>query len=224
MKFSFITLFEDIINNYFQYSILGNAIKNNHIKIQTYNLRDFAQNKHKQVDDTVYGGGNGQLLDAITIIESLKPLQNTHIIFLTPSGKNFNQKDAQRLSKKEHITFVCGRYEGFDERAIEIMADEVLSMGDYILTGGELGALSMADSISRYVKGVLSETALEEESFNNNLLEYPSFTKPRTVQNLNIPSILSNGNHKKIKNLREELSKHKSKYHRIDLYTKYKIT
>jgi tRNA (guanine37-N1)-methyltransferase len=151
MKFSFISLFDDIIKNYFKHSILANAIKNNYIEIETHNLRDFSQNKHKSVDDTVYGGGNGQLLNVEPLVESLKPLSNSHIIFVTPVGKKFTQKDAKRLSKKNHITFVCGRYEGFDERAIELMANEVLSIGDYILTGGELASLSMCDAISRCV-------------------------------------------------------------------------
>ena len=218
MKFSFITLFEDIINNYFKYSILANAIKDKHIKIETYNLRDFSQNKHKKVADTVYGGGNGQLLNVEPLIKALEPLKNSHIIFLAPAGKKFTQKDAKRLSKKKHITFVCGRYEGFDERAIELMANEVLSIGDYVLTGGELASLSMCDAISRNVNGVLSDEALDEESFNDNVLEYPSFTKPQVFNGVKIPSVLSSGDHQKIRDYRDKMSVLKTKYHRVDLY------
>lgn len=217
MKFSFISLFDDIIKNYFKYSILANAIKNNHIEVETHNLRDFSKHKHKSVDDTVYGGGNGQLLNVEPLIEALKPLSNSHIIFLTPVGKKFTQRDAQRLSKKSHITFVCGRYEGFDERAIELMANEVLSIGDYILTGGELASLSMCDAISRCVDGVLNDEALKEESFNDNSLEYPSFTKPQVFNGSKVPAVLSSGNHKKIEEYRANMSKLKTKFHRVDL-------
>ena len=223
MKFSFVSLFDEIIKNYFKYSILANAIKNNRIEIETHNLRDFSNNKHNSVDDTVYGGGNGQLLNVEPLIRSLKPLANSHIIFLTPVGKKFTQKDAQRLSKKTHITFVCGRYEGFDERAIELMANEVLSIGDYILTGGELASLSMCDAISRCVNGVLNDEALKEESFNDDLLEYPSFTKPQVFNDLKVPLILSSGHHKNIKQYRTKMSKIKTKFHRVDLFEKLNV-
>ncbi len=223
MKFSFISLFDDIIKNYFKHSILSKAIKNNLIEIETLNLRDFSQNKHNTVDDTVYGGGNGQLLNVEPLVKSLEKLKNSHIIFLTPAGKTFTQKDAKRLSKKSHITFVCGRYEGFDERAIELMANEVLSIGDYVLTGGELASLSMCDAISRNISEVLSNKALEEESFNEDILEYPSFTKPQVFNEVKIPSILSSGNHKKIEEYRHKVAILKTKYHRVDLYSDYRL-
>jgi len=222
MQFSFVSLFEGIINSYFKYSILGKAVENNHIKVHTYNPRDFTKNKHNQVDDTLYGGGNGMLLNVEPIINTLEYLKDTHIIFLTPCAKLFTQNDAKRLSKKKHITFVCGRYEGFDERSIELMANEVFSVGDYVLTGGELASLSLCDAISRYIDGVISKDALVEESFNDNTLEYPSFTKPKKINNLSVPSVLLNGNHAKISTFKKSLAKIKTKYHRVDLYQRIK--
>ncbi|EFC33266.1 tRNA (guanine-N1)-methyltransferase [Campylobacter jejuni subsp. jejuni 414] len=157
--------------------------KKNFFKLNFYNPRDFSKNSYHKVDNYKIGGGVGLLIQIESMYEVLRSIQekeeNPHFIFLNPSGKTFNQKDAKRLSKKEHIVFVCGRYEGIDERVLEIFANEVFSIGDFILTGGELPALAMCDAILRNVNGVLGNIeSLEEESFENSLLEAPSFSKP----------------------------------------------
>ena len=228
MKFVFVTLFENLIKPYFEDSILKKAIKNNLIEIEFVNFRDFSDDKHKKVDKPPAGGGAGMVIKVDVLDKTLNYLKtkypSSHVIFLTPVGKKFNQKDAIRLSKKNTIIFVSGRYEGFDERIIEKYANEVISIGDFILTGGELASLVLADAISRNIKGVLGNNeSLNEESFNNNLLEAPTFTKPKNYKNLNIPSIFLSGNHGIIKSLKSEMSIVRTKYYRPDIYKKHII-
>lgn len=219
MKFTFVTLFENIIKGYFSDSILHRAIKDGYIGIDFLNPRDFSDSKHKKVDDTAFGGGAGMLMGPQPLFDTLKYIHNSysnvHIIFLTPVAKPFRQNDAKRLSKKDHIVFVCGRYEGFDERVLESYCDEAFSIGDYILTGGEVASMVMCDAISRNIDGVLGNSAsLEIESFEDELLEAPSFTKPQFFKNLTIPSEFLKGNHSKIRSLKLALSKCKTKYFR----------
>jgi len=214
MNFVFVTLFENLIKCYFDSSILKNAIDKKLIDINFVNFRDYATNKHKKVDTPLVGGGAGMIIDNIALRNCLSDLKEKYksskIIFLTPAAKTFNQKDAKRLAKEETIILVCGRYEGFDERVIEDFADEVLSIGDYILTGGELGALVITDAVSRYVKGVLgNEESVEYESFEDSLLEAPQFSKTDTP-----PAILKSGNHKKINEWKHTLSTYKTLYHK----------
>lgn len=222
MKFNFITLFENLIKPYFDDSILKRALDKNLFEINFINPRDFSENKHKKVDDYMVGGGAGLLMGikplsgAILSIKNKNP--NTHIIYLTPVGKKFTQIDAKRLSKKDNITFICGRYEGIDERVIEKYVNEVFCIGDFIMTGGELGALCMCDAICRNIDGVLGNAnSLEVESFENSLLEAPSFTKPNIFKNLSVPSEFLKGNHGKISALKNQMARLKTNYFRPDL-------
>ncbi len=224
MKFSFVTLFPNLIEPYFNDSILKKGVEKELINLQFYNPRDYTANKHNKVDDTLCGGGAGQLIFPQPLFDLLEKIKeqdpDAHIVFPLAAAKPFNQNDAKRLAKKKHIVFVSGRYEGIDERVIETFADEVFSIGDYILTGGELASTVMADSISRNVEGVLGNNeSLDEESYNNiiekeELLEAPSFTKPVNFRGLSVPSELLKGNHAKIRNLKSKLSRCKTKYFR----------
>ncbi len=223
MKFTYVTLFENLISPYFEDSILKRAIEKKLLSIEFYNPRDFTKNKHNKVDDYQAGGGAGLLLNAQPLFDTLKIIKsknpNAHFVFPAPAGKPFVQADAKRLASKEHIIFVNGRYEGIDERVVETYADEIFSIGDYVLTGGELASCVMSDAISRNVSGVLgNEDSLSEESFEDMLLEAPSFTKPAIFENKSIPSEFLKGNHAKISNLKNEMAKLKTKYFRPDLY------
>lgn len=222
MKFNFITLFENLIKPYFDDSILKRALDKNLFEVSFINPRDFSKDKHKKVDDYMIGGGAGLLMriqplsDTILNVKNKNP--NTHIIYLTPVGKKFTQKDAKRLSKKDNITFICGRYEGIDERVIEKYVNEVFCIGDFIMTGGELGALCMCDAICRNIDGVLGNAnSLEVESFENSLLEAPSFTKPNIFENLSVPSEFLKGNHGRISALKNQMARLKTNYFRPDL-------
>ena len=217
MKIVFVTLFPQLISSYFEDSILKKAFDRNLFELEFVNFRDFSLDKHKKVDTEVVGGGAGMIIDNNALRNCLEFLKrkypNSKTIFLTPVGKRYNQKDSIRFSKEEILILVSGRYEGFDERLIEDFADEVISIGDFILTGGELASLVIADSVLRNIKGVLGNSeSLNEESFNENLLEAPSFSKVGKV-----PLILKSGNHGKIKKWREETSLLKTKFHRPDL-------
>jgi len=204
-------------------SIIARAIKNKLVEIKIHNLRDFALDKRKTVDDTPYGGGPGMILRVDIIDRALKKLRQKakdkrlKIILLTPSGKLFNQKIAKSLSQFSHLIFLCGHYEGFDAR-VEKLVDEQISIGDYILTGGELPAMVIIDTIVRQIPGVVGKKeSLEEESFEKNLLEYPHYTKPLIYKNKKVPEILLSGNHKEITKWREEKSREKTKKFRPDL-------
>ncbi len=217
MKIIFVTLFPDIIKCYFEDSILKKALEKDIFQIEFVNFRKHAQNRFKRVDTPLVGGGAGMIIDNIALGRCLLHLkseyENSKTIFLTPVAKKFNQKDAVRLAREKTLILVCGRYEGFDERLIESFADEVLSIGDYILTGGELGALVIADAVLRNVEGVLGNSeSLQGESFESYMLEAPQFSK-----NGNVPVILKSGNHKKIKEWQEKLSLFKTQFHRPDL-------
>ncbi len=217
MKIIFVTLFPNLIAPYFEDSILKRALLKNLFEIEFVNFRDFSTDKHKKVDTEITGGGAGMIIDNLALGKALEFLKmkypRSKTIFLTPVGKRYNQKDAVRFAKEEVLILVCGRYEGFDERVIEKYADEVISIGDFVLTGGELASLVIADSVLRNIEGVLgNEQSLREESFNSNLLEAPSFSK-----NGKVPGILKSGNHKKIKEWKEKTSFLKTKFHRPDL-------
>lgn len=227
MRFSFLTLFPALIESYFADSILKRAVATNLISIEMINIRDYAANKYQKVDEPPISGGAGQVIRADVLSRALERLKDSHIIFLSPCGKPFNNNDAKRLSQKSHISFVCGRYEGFDERAIEMYADEIFSISDCILTGGELPALVLCDSIARQIQGVLGNIeSLQGESFAENLLEAPNFAKSppnENLQNLAVPSVYSKGNHTKIADLKKRLAICKTKYFRPDLYQAYRV-
>jgi tRNA (guanine37-N1)-methyltransferase len=223
MKFTFVTLFPNLISPYFEESILKRAIESQKIEIEFENPRDYTKDKHNKVDDYQAGGGAGLLMypeplcDLLDIIKKKSP--KAHIVFPTPAGKPFVQIDAKRLAKKEHIVFVSGRYEGIDERVIEEYGDELFSIGDYVLTGGELASMVMSDAIARNIQGVLgNKNSLDEESFEEGVLEAPSFTKPNIFRKSAIPSEFLKGNHGIISTLKKEMSGLKTKYFRPDLF------
>jgi tRNA (guanine37-N1)-methyltransferase len=228
MRFTFVTLFPEIVRGYFDASILKRAVDAGHIAIDYVNPRDFSTNRHKKVDEPMIGGGAGMLMtpqpldDALRSIRAASP--EARVIFLTPVAKPFRQNDARRLAAAhEHIVLVAGRYEGIDERVIEIHADEVFAVGDFVLTGGELPALMVCDAVSRNVTGVLGNSdSLSIESFDDGLLEAPAFTKPDRFGGLGIVSEFLKGNHSKIADLKERLARYKTQYFRPDLYQKTK--
>ncbi len=229
MKFTFVTLFENLISAYFEDSILKRAIERNLLSVDFINPRDFTTNKHGKVDDYQASGGAGLLLNAQPLFDALKEIKcknpDAYFVFPMPTGKPFVQVDAKRLANKEHIVLVSGRYEGIDERVIEMYAGEVFSIGDYILTGGELASCVICDAISRNISKVLgNKESLKKESFENMLLEAPSFTKPTVFEDRAIPSEFLKGNHAKISDLKNEMSKLKTKYFRPDLYLHYDAT
>lgn len=219
MTFTYVTLFSNLIEGYFNDSILKRAQEKGLFHVDYLNPRDFTTNKHGKVDDTAVGGGAGMVMTPQPLFDTLSHLkahdEDVHIIFTTPVGKPFVQNDAKRLAKKKHIAFVSGRYEGIDERVIETFADEVFSIGDYILTGGELPSLVMSDAIARNIGGVLGNAeSLETESFETGLLEAPAFGKPPVFENLTVPSEFLKGNHSKISALKFALSECKTKFFR----------
>jgi len=226
MKFTFVTLFDNLVKGYFQDSILKRAIDKELLSIDYLDPREFSNSKHKKVDDTAVGGGAGMVMNPQPLYDALDSLkkedEDIHIIFLTPVAKPFRQNDAKRLAKRSHIAFVSGRYEGIDERVIEKYADEVFSIGDYILTGGELASLVICDSVSRNIEGVLGNSdSLSVESFETPLLEAPSFSKPKLYDDTSVPSEYLKGNHSKIRSLKLALSECKTKFFRPEQLLKH---
>ncbi len=227
MKWTFVTLFPQIIDGYFSDSILRRAIDDELIFVEYVNPRDFTKDKHNKVDEPMIGGGAGMLMTPQPLDDALGKIKRESkeacVIFLSPAGKPFRQNDAKRLAKKEHIVLVSGRYEGIDERVIEMHADEIFSVGDFVLTGGELPSMVICDAVSRNIHGVLgNEDSLEEESFNSDLLEAPSFSKPFTYKGLDAISEFLKGNHSKIADFKNRMALSKTKYFRPDLYAKAK--
>ena len=191
MKIDILTLFPEMFEPLKQ-SILGRAIENNLIEINLINIRDFSKDKHKKVDDTPYGGGAGMVIRADVVYDAFKSLDTTNAktIFLSPQGNTLNQNKVQELSNESHLILLCGHYEGIDQRVLDEIVDEEISIGDYVLTGGELPAMVLADAVSRYVDGVISKESVEEESFSNGLLEYTQYTRPEIFLDKQVPEIL----------------------------------
>ncbi len=219
MKITFLTLFPSLMEGYFGDSILGRAKEKGLFEVEFVDFRSFSKDRHKKVDRPKVGGGAGMLLEPQPLADAIEALKgrDSWVIFLTPVAKRFVQSDAKRLARKSHIIFVCGRYEGFDERLIELYADEVLSLGDFVLTGGELAALAMSDAILRNVEGVLGNPdSLSEESFEGELLEAPSFTKPDSFKGKKIVSEFLKGNHAKISALKYDMAVQRTRYYRPD--------
>ena len=204
MRIDILTLFPDMCRQVMDESIIGRAQRSGKVEIVCTNIRDFSGNKHNKVDDTPYGGGMGMVMSAQPIFDCYKSLYNEnepkpHLIYMSPKGETFTQKKAVELSKKDRIVLLCGHYEGIDERVIEEIVDEELSLGDYVLTGGELPALTVADAVCRMLPGVLSDDlCFEEESHFSGLLEYPQYTKPAVWNEREVPEVLLSGNHAKI--------------------------
>jgi len=225
MRFTYVTLFSNLIEGYFQDSILKRAIEAGHFQVGFLNPRDYSASRHHKVDDTAVGGGAGMVMTPQPLFDALSTLDDdAHIIFAAPVGKQFTQNDAKRLAMKPHVVFVSGRYEGIDERVLETFADEVFSIGDYVLTGGELPSLVMTDAIVRNLDGVLGNSeSLEYESFETALLEAPSFGKPPLYDDMVVPSEYLKGNHSKILALKLALSECKTKYFRPEQLLKHTI-
>ena len=219
------TLFPKLFDNYLKESLIGKAIKNNILDIDIYNIRDYSKNSAHSVDDYVYGGGSGMLMMAEPIVDCYRDIVKDKKIktyYMSPRGKLFNQDIAREMSKEEELVLLCGHYEGIDERAIEIIGAEELSIGDFVLTGGELPAMVVIDTVVRYVKGVLSnDESVIDESFSNNLLEYPQYTRPYEYEGRKVPDILLSGDHKKVDDWRLQKSIEITKKNRPDLYKKY---
>lgn len=219
MKFDVLTLFPEMFEPIKQ-SIIGKAAEKNLIEINLINIRDFSENKHKKVDDTPYGGGAGMVMVPDVVYRaylSIADRENAKVVYLSPKGKTLNQPKVESLSKEEHIILLCGHYEGIDQRVIDEIVDEEISIGDYVLTGGEIPAMVLIDSVSRYVEGVLKEKSIMEESFSNGLLEYPQYTRPEVFLNKKVPEVLLSGHHENIKKWREEQSLKITKQKRPDL-------
>ena len=222
MNFDVLTLFPEMFKP-LEESIIGRARKNKQININLVNIRDFSENKHKKVDDTPYGGGAGMVMMPDIVYKAYKSLENKEdakVIYMSPQGKTLNQKKVVNLSKEKHLIILCGHYEGIDQRVLDKIVDEEISIGDYVLTGGEIPAMVLIDSVSRYVEGVLSKESIEEESFSNNLLEYPQYTRPEVFEGIKVPDILLSGNHQEIEKWRKEKSLEITKIKRPDLLSK----
>ena len=220
MKFDVLTLFPEMFEALNE-SIIGKAKEKNLIQINLINIRDFSKDKHKKVDDTPYGGGAGMVMMPDVVYDAysaIKDKENAKVIYLSPQGKVLNQEKVKELSKENHLILLCGHYEGIDQRVLDEIVDEEISIGDYVLTGGELPAMVLIDSVSRYVKGVLKEESVAEESFSNNkLLEYPQYTRPEEFKGKRVPEVLISGHHENIKKWREEKALEVTKKKRPDL-------
>ena len=203
MKIDILTLFPEMFSGFKNESIIKRAIEEKKVSINTINFRDYSKNKHKKVDDTPYGGGSGMVLTCQPIFDAVEDIKkkNSKVILLSPQGKTFNQEMAYDLSKEKHLILICGHYEGFDER-IKTICDEEISIGDYVLTGGEIPAMVLCDSVTRLIPGVIEEDSHLNDSFNDNLLDYPTYTKPRNYKGMKVPDILLSGDHKKIEKWR----------------------
>lgn len=233
MNFHVMTLFPEMIENAMSVSITGRAIKAGHIQVNAVNIRDFAQNKHNRVDDYPYGGGAGMVMQAEPVYLCYQDIakkctesgKKPKVIYLSPQGKVFSQQMAQEYAKEEDLIFLCGHYEGIDERVLEEIVTDYVSIGDYVLTGGELPALVMMDTISRLVPGVLNnDVSAQTESFSDNLLEYPQYTRPEEWNGKKVPPVLLSGNHKLLAEWYREQSVIRTAKNRPDLLEKAELS
>lgn len=218
MKIDILTLFPDMYTNIFNDSIIKRAIDSNKVIINIHNFRDYTKDIHNKVDDTPYGGGCGMVLTCQPIFDCVASLRgkNSKVILLTPDGSLYKQKMAYDLSKEEHLILICGHYEGFDERIRSICNAEI-SIGDYVLTGGELPSMVLVDSIVRLLPGVIEEESHLNDSFNDNLLDYPTYTKPRVYEGMEVPEVLLSGDHKRIEEYRYNARVSRTRERRPDL-------
>ncbi len=228
MNFHVLTLFPEMIEGGLNASITGRAMEKELVNVNAVNIRDYAMNKHKRVDDYPYGGGAGMVMQAEPIYLAYEDLmrkintKNPRVVYLTPQGQTFHQNMAQDFAKENDIILLCGHYEGVDERVLEMIVTDYVSIGDYVLTGGELPAMVMIDAISRLVPGVLhNDTSAEFESFQEDLLEYPQYTRPEVFMDKKVPDILLSGHHANIEAWRKEQSVLRTKERRPDLYERY---
>ena len=221
-----LTLFPELIENYIAFGVIGRASKNNVASVSAVDIRDFTEDKHRTVDDVPFGGGAGMVLKAEPLAKAMESVGATgHRVLLSPSGRPFTQADAIRWSSLDALTLVCGRYEGVDERFRQQYVDDVVSIGDYVLSGGELGALVVLDATLRFVPGVLgNRESLEQESFSDGLLEHPQYTRPASWRGWDVPEVLLSGHHQNIAQLRREASVNQTALHRPDLLDKAALT
>ena len=225
-QFFVLTLFPEMIEQTLSHSIMGRAQKEGHISVEAVNIRDFTQNKHKHVDDYPYGGGAGLVMQGQPIYDAYQSLlpkaEHARVVFMTPQGRPFTQRMAEELAQEENLVFLCGHYEGIDERVLEEVVTDYLSIGDYVLTGGELPAMVMIDTISRLVPGVLNnEDSAQTESFADGLLEYPQYSRPEEWHGKKVPPILLSGHHANVEKWRLEQSMERTKERRPDLWERW---
>ena len=230
MQFHILALFPDMVMNGLSTSIIGRAMANELLTIEAVNIRDFAENKHNRVDDYTYGGGAGMLMQAGPVYGAYRSVaekakSKPRVIYLSPQGKTFSQSMAEEFAQEEELIFLCGHYEGIDERVLEEIVTDYVSIGDYVLTGGELPAMVMIDAVSRLIPGVLhNDTSAEFESFQDNLLEYPQYTRPEEWHGKKVPEILLSGHHANIEKWRREQSVIRTAKRRPDLLEKADLT
>ena len=223
MNYHILTLFPEMVMDGLNTSIIGRAVEKRLISIEAINIRDYSKDKHNHVDDAPYGGGAGMVMQPGPVCDSYEDLcqkigKRPRVLYMTPQGQTFNQSIAEELAKEEDLVFLCGHYEGIDERALELIVTDYLSVGDYVLTGGELPAMVMIDCISRLVPGVLNnDVSAEIESFHDNLLEYPQYTRPEVYEGKKVPEVLLSGHHKNIETWRRQQSIKRTLERRPDL-------
>lgn len=224
MKFDVLTLFPEMFEP-LNSSIIGRAKEKNLIEINLINIRDFSKDKHKKVDDTPYGGGAGMVMMPDVVYDAYKSIkdENAKVIYMSPQGKKLTQKKVEELAKEKHLIILCGHYEGIDQRVIDKIVDEEISIGDYVLTGGELPAMVLIDSVSRYSEGVITKESTNEESFTNGLLEYPQYTRPEVFEGEKVPEVLLSGHHANIEKWRKEKSLEITAKKRPDLLNKNEV-
>ena len=228
MRIDYLTLFPEMFEGVLNHSILKRAQDKGILAVNTVNFRDYAENKHNQVDDYPFGGGQGMVLKPEPIFNALESLQQTaetRVVLMCPQGEPFTQEKAQELSEAEHLVFICGHYEGYDERIREHLVTDEISIGDYVLTGGELPAMTMTDAIVRLIPGVLgNQQSHEDDSFQDGLLEFPQYTRPREYRGMNVPEVLLSGNHARIDAWRREQKLLRTYRNRPDLLDKAELT
>ena len=225
MRFDVLTLFPEmfeVLNG----SIIGRAKEKGLINVNLINIRDFSKDKHKKVDDTPYGGGAGMVIQPNVVYDAYNSVksESARVIYMSPQGKKLNQEKVEELSKQEHLILLCGHYEGIDQRVIDKIVDEEISIGDYVLTGGELPAMVLIDSVSRYIDGVLKGDSIKEESFSQGLLEYPQYTRPEIFEDQQVPEVLLTGHHENIDKWRREQSLKMTLKKRPDLLEKIELS
>ncbi len=218
MRIDILTLFPNMFDGFKTESIIKRAIEKGKVEINIIDIRDYTPYKNNQVDDYQFGGGGGMIMMCEPVFNAVEAIKTdeSHVIIMSPRGKTYNESKAYELKKYKHLIIICGHYEGFDER-IYSLADECISIGNFILTGGELPAMMISDSVIRLLDGVITDTSLEYESFNDNLLDYPVYTKPRSFRGMEVPEVLVSGDHKKINEYRENERKRITKEYRSDL-------
>lgn len=218
MNFDVLTLFPEMFDS-LKSSIIGRAQEKNLININLINIRDFSKDKHKKVDDTPYGGGAGMIMKPDVVYDAYDSIQdkNAKVIYMSPQGQKLTQKKVCELANEKHLIILCGHYEGIDQRVIDEIVDEEISIGDYVLTGGELPAIILIDAVSRYADGVITKESTDEESFTNGLLEYPQYTRPEVFRGIRVPEILLSGHHENIEKWRKEKSLEVTKNKRPDM-------